>query len=282
MDFEPGSETEDENMFEYRFTFQSEEGYYSLCHFCVPKGRETPAPVVVCLQGHSLGMHVSFNRTHFPGEEVGSSEVRGDFALQAVKNGYCALAVEQRNFGQRGGTPQGPDCYKSSMAALLIGRTTIAERAWDVMRALDVVFKYFPQADRENIAIMGNSGGGTASFYTACLDDRIRLAMPSCSLCTYDASIAAIRHCSCNHIPRIREFFNMGDLAGLIAPRKLLIVAGNEDDIFPIEGVKETYERAKQLFEAAGVPENCKLVIGQGGHQFYPKEAWPVFNQMFF
>jgi len=73
----------------------------------------------------------------------------------------------------------------------------------------------------------------------------------------------------------------MGDLAGLIAPRKLLIVAGREDGIFPIEGVWESYERAKELFEAAGVPENCKLVIGEGGHQFYPEEAWAIFNQMF-
>ncbi|NLP47550.1 MAG: prolyl oligopeptidase family serine peptidase [Clostridiales bacterium] len=280
-DFELESESQDENMYEYRFSFQSEEGYYSLCHFCVPKGKEGPIPLVVCLQGHSMGMHVSFNRAIFPGEEVGTSEVRGDFALQAIRNGYCALTVEQRNFGQRGGTAQGTNCYNSSLAALLMGRTTIGERAWDVMRALDMVFENFTQADPEKIGIMGNSGGGTTTFYTACLDERIKLAMPSCAVCTYEKSIAPIRHCSCNHVPHIREFFEMGDLTGLIAPRKLLIVAGDEDDIFPIDGVEESFEVAKKLYQAAGVPENCKLVVGQGGHRFYPNEAWPVFNQMF-
>jgi len=33
----------------------------------------------------------------------------------------------------------------------------------------------------------------------------------------------------------------MGDLALLIAPRPLIVVAGKKDTIFPIKGVRETY-----------------------------------------
>jgi hypothetical protein len=53
----------------------------------------------------------------------------------------------------------------------------------------------------EKIVITGNSGGGTASFYSACLDERIKISAPSCSFCTYDSSILDIHHCPCNQIP---------------------------------------------------------------------------------
>lgn len=272
-------EKEDENMTEIRFTFQSEAGYFALCHLCVPKGAKEPLPLVICLQGHSKGMHVSLGRTLFPGEDPNDAD-RG-FALQAVANGYCALAIEQRNFGECGGTPEGPDCYNSTMAALLLGRTTAAERVWDVMRAIDVVTEHFSQVDSKKIAVMGNSGGGTATFYTACIDERISLAMPSCSVCTYDDSIAAMRHCACNFVPHIREYFNMGDLAGLIAPRKMVVVAGKKDGIFPLHGVLESYALIENMYAAAGVPEHCRLVLGEGGHQFYPEQSWPVFRELF-
>ncbi|MDR1630168.1 MAG: alpha/beta hydrolase family protein [Oscillospiraceae bacterium] len=274
-------EHETETMTETRFTFQSEEGYFVPCHFCVPKGASGPLPLVICVQGHSKGMHVSFGRTHFPGEDPNAGEGDRQFALQIIENGYCALAIEQRNFGECGGTPDGPDCYNSAMSALLLGRTTAAERVWDVMRAIDVITEHFPQADSKKIALMGNSGGGTTTFYTACLDERIVLAMPSCAVCTYDASIAAMRHCACNFVPRIREYFNMGDLAGLVAPRKLIVVAGKEDRIFPLHGVLESYETVKKMYEAAGATGNCRLVLGEGGHRFYAAQSWPVFHGLF-
>lgn len=52
-------ETELENATEIRFTFQSEEGYRAPAHLFLPKGIKTP-PVMICLQGHTNGMHISF------------------------------------------------------------------------------------------------------------------------------------------------------------------------------------------------------------------------------
>ena len=72
----------------------------------------------------------------------------------------------------------------------------------------------------------------------------------------------------------------MGDLSGLIAPRPLVIVAGKEDKIFPIEGVKECYETAKRFYKLAGAKDKCRLVIGDGGHRFYADDSWPVFREL--
>lgn len=260
---------------EVRFTFQSEEGYFVPCHLLLPKGGGKAKPLAVCLQGHSKGMHLSLGRPKYEGDEESIAGGR-DFARQAVRAGFCALTVEQRNFGECGGTPDGPDCYISAMTALLLGRTTIGERVWDVSRALDTVARHFPQIGTNNVLCMGNSGGGTATFYAACLDTRIKLAMPSCAVCTYKDSIAAVEHCACNFIPQIAHYFDMGDLGGLIAPRALVVVAGEQDDIFPIAGVRESFERIQSLYDSAGAAKRCRLVISGGGHAFPPDKAWPV------
>lgn len=70
----------------------------------------------------------------------------------------------------------------------------------------------------------------------------------------------------------------MGDMAGLIAPRKYVQVNGQVDNIFLIDGAKECYEMAKQLYKAAGAEDNCRLVVGEGGHRFYTDDAWPVMH----
>ena len=81
-------------------------------------------------------------------------------------------------------------------------------------------------------------------------------------------------HCMCNHIPGIRKYFEMGDLAGLIAPRRLVIAAGKEDEIFPIDGVEKAFETAKSYYEKLGAADKCTLVIGEGGHLNYADLIW--------
>jgi hypothetical protein len=51
-------------------------------------------------------------------------------------------------------------------------------------------------------------------------------------------------------------------------------------DIFPLNGVKETWETVKNLYAAAGTPDNCRLVIGEGSHRFYADDAWPVVKEL--
>ena len=163
----------------------------------------------------------------------------------------------------------------------MLSLRSIAERITDTSCVIDAVSEHFDFLDTDNICLMGNSGGGTTTFYAACLDERIKVAVPSCSVCTYKHSIAAMKHCVCNFIPNIANYFDMGDLGGLIAPRKLVVVNGRFDDIFPEAGVTESFEIIKSLYEAAGVPENCALVTGDGGHRFYADDAWPIIHKMY-
>lgn len=272
---------EEDDYTEYRFVITSEVGYSFPSVLRVPKAVKAPIPVILTLQGHSTGMHISLGKPIFERDVASISGGDRDFVVRALKEGFAAVAIEQRNFGECGGLATGgPDCHVSSMSAILNGRTTIGERIVDTSAVIDALTKNFDFLDTDNVMLMGNSGGGTATYYAACIDERIKLAMPSCAVCTYKHSIVAMKHCVCNFIPNIAKYFDMGDLGGLIAPRKLIVVNGKSDDIFPEAGVKESFDIIKSLYTAAGVPENCALVTGSGGHRFYADDAWPVLHGM--
>lgn len=272
---------EDPSCTEIRFLFQSEPLVDVSCHLLLPKNvPQENLPLIICLQGHSKGMHISLGRPIYEGDEVTISGGDRDFARQIVARGQAALAIEQRAFGERGGTPKGPACRQPAVQALMLGRTLIGERCWDVSRAIDVVEKHFPMIDMSRIAIMGNSGGGTATIYAAAVEPRIAAAMPSCAFCGYLPSIGAQEHCLCNYIPSIMKYFDMGDLAGLIAPRPFVVVNGQHDGIFPIDSAKEQMEIAYDLYRDAGAPDMARHVVGPEGHRFYAALSWPVFDEV--
>jgi len=152
---------------------------------------------------------------------------------------------------------------------------------WDTSRLIDVMLENFADiVDETKIVCTGNSGGGTATFYASCMDERIAVSLPSCSVCTYGDSIAAMHHCACNFIPNIALDFDMGDLCGLIAPRPFALMAGIEDKIFPIHGVKATFAICEKMYAAAGAPDKCTLLVGDAGHQYYPALAWPWMKEV--
>ena len=92
----------------------------------------------------------------------------------------------------------------------------------------------------------------------------------------------AMFHCSCNHIPNIRKFFDMGDIGCLIAPRKLLMVNGVEDYMFPIEGAEACFEVIKKAYQKLNCEDVCMMKKGESGHQFYPEIVWPIVRREVF
>lgn len=268
---------ERETYTETRFTFESEAGYRPVVHMLLPGGRVKPAPMI-CLQGHSTGMHISVGIPKYPGD---AEDIAGDrdFALQAVSEGYAAFALEQRACGDNGGTEKGPACDHPMYTGLLLGRTLLGERVFDVMRLIDLIKTEFSdRVDADNIGITGNSGGGTVCVYAGAVDERIKVCAPSCAFSSFYASIGLIRHCPCNYIPGIARLFDMGDLAALTAPRPMIIGSGLKDVIFPVKEAAEQIEIARNVFAAMNVPGNIKHLIGPEGHRYYRALMWPEIN----
>lgn len=267
---------------EIRFTFQTENGYNVPCHMLIPENVEKP-PIMICLQGHTKGMHVSLGVEKFA-EDCGAMEKDQNFCVRAVNEGFAAIAMEQRNFGEVSfdyGLGWLPPCTYSGLSALTLGRTTIGERVWDVMRLIDLLYeKFSDKFDFDNLGCMGNSGGGTATAYAAALDERIKISVPSCAMCAFDASINAVPHCVCNYIPHIAEFFEMNDIISMTYPRNYVQVSGLEDRDFPIEGCRRIFNEGKKVYSDNGLGDKCIMVEGNGGHRFYADDTWPHIHRL--
>lgn len=271
---------EEETYTETRFYFESEPECTVVCHLLIPKNvPQEKIPLIICLQGHSNGFHISLGQPKYEGDAETISGGDRDFARQIIARGQAALAIEQRAFGERGGNPE-PQCYQPSVQAFLLGRTIVGERCWDVSRAIDVVGEQFPVLDMNRIAIMGNSGGGITSIYAAAMDTRIAAVMPSCALCGLQASFGSMYHCLCSYIPGMLKYFDMGDVAALVAPRPYVVVNGEKDPIFPIGAARNQYAVAKAVYEDAGAGDKIRHVVGPAEHRFYADISWPVFDEL--
>lgn len=279
-------QVEQDGYTQIRFSFYSEKEALVPCYLLVPNNIKGKLPVAIVLQGHNaMGFSSSVGRV-LNHDTLDYDTGRGMFAVQAVKAGFIALAIEQRGMGERKAVNtferrvnlNNGSCYYEAMTALTLGRTLLGERVWDISKAIDMLSN-FDCCDTDKIVITGNSGGGTASYYAACYDQRIKICAPSCGFCSYPESILKFYHCSCNYIPNAYRYFDMQDLACLIAPNNLIVVAGKNDTAFLINGVKTACQTIEKIFEKAGCKDNCKLVITKYGHFWDEQTMWKVIPE---
>jgi len=257
----------------------SSEAYVDVpAYVCLPKGAAPPDTFFICLQGHQTGMHESIAVDRE--DEITLIEVEGDrdFALGCMARGIAALCLEQRAFGERRERLQkitsGNACHDPMMQLALLGRTLPGERIYDVDRAIDYLASR-GDVDMKRLGLMGLSGGAMITICAAALLPRVRVAMPASHFCTYRDGLMSIHHCGCCYIPGIYKYAEMADVAGLIAPRPIVVVTGKEDRSKPIKGVRKAFRDLKRIYRAAGAEKHCHLVVGEGGHRFYAEKAWP-------
>ena len=249
------------------------------------EAEEAKLPLILAPHGHNHP-HIYAGIAHNENEEKEMLEGERDIARQAaVEEGYIAIAPTTRAFGETRTEAakrnnRTNSCREELVHSMLVGRTPIGERVWDMSRLIDWAIANLP-VDAERIAITGNSGGGTVSLFAAACETRIAVAVPSCYFCTFEGSIGTIHHCDCNYVPGLMRLGEMYDVAGLIAPRPFCAIAGRDDGIFPIAHVELAYERLKAIYAVAGAPERCELFIGEGGHRYYKAGAWPFVRRYF-
>ena len=170
-----------------------------------------PNPAILCLAGHGRGVDDIVGIAEDGTMRSAYGGYQNDFALQCVAHGYTVLAIEQFGFGhrrdpiarERGGGNS--SCQPSAGAALLLGQTMVGWRVYDAMRAFDYLATR-PEIDTNRLGVMGISGGGTTTFFTAALDTRVKAAVVSGYFNTFRDSILSISHCVDNYIPNVLQY----------------------------------------------------------------------------
>ncbi|HJQ25308.1 MAG TPA: alpha/beta hydrolase family protein [Blastocatellia bacterium] len=264
--------------------FQSRAGLSVFGYLLLPADCRHPLPAIVCLPGHGRGVDDIVGISEAGKQRQTKSGYQNDFALQAVEHGYAAFAIEQLAFGcrrdeaaRKKGAGQS-SCQPAAGAALLMGQTMVAWRAWDVMRAIDYLTTR-AEIDPSRIATMGISGGGTISYFSAALDPRIKVAVVSGYFNTFRDSILSRSHCIDNYVPGILNFVEMYDIAGLIAPRALFVESGTRDPIFPVEATRLALEKAQHIYEVFGASDSIGHEIFEGDHEFHGRGAFEFLKQ---
>lgn len=274
------------------FVFEAEPGADVPVTMLTPKVGSGPWPVMICLQGHTTGRHISVGEARYPGDENSLGGDR-DFALQAVRQGFAALALEMRAFGERNDSRPDPvrrthdlarnddnrTCKHSAMTALLLGRTLLGERVFDVSRACDAIAQ-IEELDADRIYLMGQSGGGTVGWYAAAVEPRLKAVMLASFFGTVSGTIGRIDHCTDNYLPDMLRWFDFPDIAGTFGDTKVLVVMGRKDPLFPEASVNEAAAHVRSIFAAQGRDDRFDLRFGEEGHRFYAAIGWPRFSEM--
>ncbi|CAG7616764.1 alpha/beta hydrolase family protein [Paenibacillus allorhizosphaerae] len=266
----------------------SEPGVEIPFYLLIPEQGNGPFPLVLTPHGHGRrGKEVYVGNFSSDKEQESALAGERDIALQAVAEGYAVIAMDVRGFWEmsreeefvKGKTSS---CDELQKRAFLFGRTLIGERVHDMGRLIDYA-SMRTDIDTNRIAITGNSGGGTVSFFTAALDERISVCVPGSCFCTFVGSVMNVPHCLCNVIPGMMQLGEMYDIVGLIAPRPALFVHGIHDHDFPIEYTREAFAHAKIIYEAMEphLSEHCELFEGNGGHRYYKERVWPFIRHHF-
>lgn len=244
-----------------------------------PKG-DGPWPLGVFPHGHDRVGHNTTAGVYSDDKHKQKSLAEDrDVAVQAVKLGFLAIAPAVRGLSTDG-VPDLYDrhgkraCRSQAIHCLLAGRTATGERVWDMQRILDWATKR-KDVDSQHVLMMGNSGGGMVTLFTAACDERVGIAVPSCSFAPIISESGYIFHCDCNMVPGLIDLGGLPVVAGLIAPRRLLAVNGRKDTLFSEAAIERAVSETKTIYKASGHAERFEHRWGVAGHRFYADLMWP-------
>jgi dienelactone hydrolase len=166
------------------------------------------------------------------------------------------------------------------VGATLLGRSVAQFEIWDGVRALDYLASR-PEVDPARIGITGNSGGGTQASYLMALDERIKVAAPSCYLTGFKALLATIgpQDGEQNIFGQLAFGLDHADYILMRAPAPFLICAAT-NDFFDIGGAWQTFRYAKRLYTRLGFAERVELMENDAPHNYDRLQRQSVLRWM--
>ena len=186
------------------------------------------------------------------------------FAYDPVGQGEREQAYDWRVGRSLGGGATEQHIQLGALS-LLVGQEVARYNIWDAKRALDYLVGR-PEVDGGRIGCTGCSGGGTITTYISALDDRIKVAIPSCYMNSFRKLFPGPLGDSEQSLHSfLAEGLDQADYVELFAPKPWLMTS-TEDDFFTPAGARIVYEEAKRWYALYDAEDRIKWVVGPGGH----------------
>jgi hypothetical protein len=263
----------------YRFeklAFDNGAGATVYGYLLVPPGRVEPGPAILYLHHYGGGFRRGKEELFHP-EPL---PLPPGPALVAA--GCTVLAIDAYAHGQR--QQQGPAGERESGAEtelalfkqfLWQGRTLWGMMVRDDALALDYLLTR-PEVDPRRVGVVGANMGATRARWLAALDDRLAVTVTIACLTHYQSLIrrgALNGHNIYYYLPNVlREGIDMEAVVGLIAPRPLLTLTGDQDEISLVEGVHLINGFVREVYDLYGAADLFKGVVYEGiGHAYTPQ-----------
>jgi len=252
-------------------------------YLLLPSSDSRPYPAVVAIHQHNLEFH------------LGKSEVVGlagnsdmAYGLELVKRGFVVIAPDLKCFEERRPSPEEREkneffrdgAYERFIfcESLLKGSTLQARYLYDLARAVDYL-QQREEVDPERIGAIGHSLGGQETLFLMSFDERVKVGVTSCGTSLWKLMIGeGISHNFAAYLPGMLKMGDLDEIFSLICPRALIIVAGEKDPLFPVEGVRQMGRLLARVYQEAKTPEKFKLLIHPEGHCFPPEMREIAYN----
>lgn len=250
-----------------KLTFESRPGCIVTANLYIPARRTAPGPAVLMSCGHSRN-----------GKAEGKYQ---EACIEMAGDGFVVLIFDPIQQGERDQYYRLPEddhlrsslCLGHNMMGKqqeLCGDFFGAWRAWDAVRALDYLISR-EEVDPQQVAMTGNSGGGTMTTWMWALDRRIRMAAPACFVTTFLANLE-------NELPSDVEQYPPGALAEGLEMADFLIARAPDPAIllaqkycfFDRRGAAEAAAEVGRIYQLLECPDQFEFFMGNHPHGFFP------------
>ena len=164
------------------------------------------------------------------------------------------------------GNPTG-EHGEANLGPLLLGETVAQYMVNDAMRGIDYLLTR-RDVDGSRLGAFGCSGGGVATALLAALDDRVSVAASACYITSFRAlltSATGVQEAEQSLPHFIEQGLDFPDWITAFAPKPYAIVS-TEDDMFPFDGARATFEEARRTYALYGAADRVQWITGPGGH----------------
>lgn len=209
---------------------------------------KTTYPTVMLAHGH-YSQTIGLNCGRF-------STTQQTIAVSLAKMGAIVFNFDMFAYGESG-EQVGLKSHRIGLAETM--NTLGCKSVLDYLETL-------PEVDRNRIAITGVSGGGTQSFYTTALDDRIAVSIPVAQVSCFfpggcNCESGRPTHAACD--PRT----NNAEIAAMAVPRPLLVISDGGDWTRTVDKVE--YPFIKAIYGLYGKEDNVENVhLVDEGHDY--------------
>jgi cephalosporin-C deacetylase-like acetyl esterase len=250
-----------------KIIFESQPHFYVTGNLYLPTTGQPPYPAVLFPLGHERG-----GKSNPTWQQV---------LVTLAKKGYVAFTWDPLGQGERsqfydpdlGTSKLGETGYTTEHTmlgaqCLLVGDNLARYTIWDGIRALDYLVSR-KEVDPSRVACTGNSGGGTHTAYLSALDDRIKVAMPSCYITSWRRLLESIGPQDAEQClpPWLADGLDHGDFVESFAPKPFLMLNAIRD-FFSISGARETFEEAQRIYGLMGAADKLDRFEADDGHGY--------------